>query len=110
VLSSPAPIYGGVKIKLVNKNSNGYILLLVVRILIGLVSFLTCSMLSSTSSTVVTSIGTIEILISRGSISKLVPSLSGLIGFVITTCCYFYLEAKMWEITRGPSTIFNFNI
>jgi hypothetical protein len=98
-------MYSGVKNKLVNKNSNGSIVLLVVRILTGLVSFLTSSMLSSTSSTMVTSIGTIEILI-----SKLVPSLSGLIGFVITTGCYFYLETKMWEITCGPSIGFNFNI
>lgn len=57
-------------------------------------------MLFSTSSTVVTSIGTIEILISRGSISKLVPFVSGLIGFVITIGCCFYLEKKMWEVTQ----------
>jgi mannose/fructose/N-acetylgalactosamine-specific phosphotransferase system component IID len=92
VIFSPPPIYGGVKDKLVNKNSNGSILLLVVRVLTSSISFPTSSMLSSTS--------TIEILISRGSISKLVPFLSGLIGFVITTCCCFYLETKMWEVTH----------
>jgi hypothetical protein len=92
VISSPTPICGGVKDKLVNKNSNGSTLLLVVRVLTSSVSFLIGSMLFSTNSTVVTSTGTIEIQISRGSISKLVPSLSGLIGFVITTSCCFYLE------------------
>lgn len=100
VISSPPPICGGVKDKLVNKNSNGSILLLVVRVLTSSISFPTSSMLSSTSSTMVTSTSTIEILISRGSISKLVPFLSGLIGFVITTCCCFYLETKMWEVTH----------
>jgi hypothetical protein len=51
-------------------------------------------MLFSTSSIVVTSTSTIEILINRGSISKLVPSISGLIGFVITIgCC-------LWEVTH----------
>jgi mannose/fructose/N-acetylgalactosamine-specific phosphotransferase system component IID len=56
-------------------------------------------MLFSSSSIVVTSTGTIEILISRGSTSKLFPSISGLIGFVITIGC-FYLEKKMWEVTQ----------
>jgi hypothetical protein len=97
--SNPTPIYGGVKNKLVNKNSNGSTLLLVVRVLTGSIAFPTCSMLSSISSTMVTSIGTIEILISRSSISKLVSFLSGLIGFVITSC-YFYLKTKMWEVAH----------
>jgi hypothetical protein len=72
VISNPTPICGGVKNKLINKNSNGYNLLLVVRVLTGSVSFLTCSMLSSINSTMVTSTSIIQILMSRGSISKLV--------------------------------------
>ncbi len=85
------PIYSGVKGKVVNKNSNGSILLLVIKVS-------TSSMLSLIISIVVTWIGIVEILIGRGTNSKHVPSLSGLFGFVKSTSCSLCLEIKMWEI------------
>lgn len=53
----PTPLYGGVKGKLVNKNSNGSTWLLVARVSTSLICFSTGSM-SSASSTMVTSIST----------------------------------------------------
>jgi hypothetical protein len=45
------------------------------------------------------SIGALEIIISKCIISKPIPFWSGLVGFVLTSCS-FYLEPKMWEITH----------
>jgi hypothetical protein len=110
VIFNPTPIYGGVKDKSVNKNSNHSTLLLMVRVSTCLISFPIGSMLSSTSSTMVTSTSIINILINKGSISKLIPSLSGLIGFVITTCCYFYLKTRMWEVTHVVLVVVSISI
>jgi hypothetical protein len=54
----PTPLYGGVKGKLIDKNSNGSTLLLVTRVSTSLVCFSIGLVLSSTCSTMVTSIGT----------------------------------------------------
>jgi hypothetical protein len=48
---------------------------------------------------VVTSTCTTYILIGTSTIFKHVPSLSGLVCFVVTTRCYFYSKIEIWEIT-----------
>jgi hypothetical protein len=53
VIFGTTPIYGGVKGKLINKNSNGSTLLLVAKESIGSISFSTSSMLSLIGSTMV---------------------------------------------------------
>jgi hypothetical protein len=83
VIFGPTPIYNGVKGKLVDKNSNGFILLLVAKVSTGSISFSIGLVLSLIGSTMVTLIGTVEILTIKSTISKFVPSLNGLIGFVI---------------------------
>jgi len=98
VIFGPTPIYNGVKGKLVDKNSNGFILLLVAKVSTGSISFSIGLVLSLIGSTMVTLIGTIEILTIKSTISKFVPSLNGLIGFVIIIGYYFCLEIEMWEV------------
>jgi hypothetical protein len=86
------PICGGVKGKVIDKNSNGSTLLLEARVSTCLVSFPIGSMLSSISSIMVTLTSIVDILTNIGIIYKHVPSLSGLFGFKITTICSFCSE------------------
>lgn len=90
MIFNPTPICNGVKGKLVDNNSNGFTLLLVARVSIGVVSLPTSLVLFSTCSLVVTLTSTTKILTNKGTISKHVPSLNGLIGFVVTIACSFY--------------------
>jgi hypothetical protein len=90
VIYNPTPICGNVKGKLVDRNSNGYTLLLVARVSIGSISILIGLVVTTTCTT--------YILIGRGTIFKHVPSLSGLVGFVVTTSCSFYLGIEIWEV------------
>jgi hypothetical protein len=64
---------GGVRGKVIDKNSNGYTILVVAEISIGLVFSPIVSMLPSISSIVINLISTTKILIDISLISKFVP-------------------------------------
>jgi hypothetical protein len=80
----------------VDKNSSGSTILVMVEVSIGLVFSLLVSMLPSTCSIVITLVGTTKILIDINIISKPIPPLNGLVGFVLTH--YFCSKTKMCEV------------